>query len=197
MSMELLIQPVYHFGDAEEPNYITKEFSSCGLLAGMNAETIGERLARLRKAADLTQKTLASRVGMTQGAIGNIETGTRGYGDSVVALACVLKTSPEYLLLKTDNPATRACPTTDITKEAQRELDLRPAHKAELPMSPEAQHLARWFDRLPADSVEKLKVTQACLQLIAQALSEAEAAMPKNQPSRAPNQTAQGQKQAA
>ena len=97
---------MYHFSDASEISHITKEFFGCDLLAGMS-ETIGTRLQRLRTADKLTQKALGGKVGMSQGGIGNIETGQRGYGDSVVALAGVLRTSPEYLLLKTDDPSPR------------------------------------------------------------------------------------------
>lgn len=66
-------------------------------------ETIGIRLKRLRKAQGITQAELASRVGLTQSGIGNIEAGTRGYGAKVVALAKVLGTTPAYLQITTDD----------------------------------------------------------------------------------------------
>ena len=58
------------------------------------AETIAERLKRLRKTAGLTQAQLADAVGVTQSAIGNIETGLRDYGASVVGIAKVLGAAP-------------------------------------------------------------------------------------------------------
>ncbi|WP_082493100.1 S24 family peptidase [Acidovorax sp. Leaf160] len=63
-------------------------------------ESIAERLKRLRVAAGLSQAALAQRVGMSQGTIGNIEAGTRGYGESIVDIAAVLKVSPAYLRLQ-------------------------------------------------------------------------------------------------
>lgn len=64
-------------------------------------ETQGERLARLRAAKGLSQAKLAALVGFSgQGAIGNIERGTRGYGASIVDIARVLGTTPEYLRME-------------------------------------------------------------------------------------------------
>lgn len=64
-------------------------------------ETTGERLKRLREAKGLSQSELAKRAGLkSQGAIGNIERGTRGYGGSIVAIARELDTTPAYLTLE-------------------------------------------------------------------------------------------------
>lgn len=60
-------------------------------------ETQSERLKRLRKAAGLTQPALAKRAGVSQGTIGNIESGLRGYGESIVSIAAALNVSPGYL----------------------------------------------------------------------------------------------------
>lgn len=69
-------------------------------------ETMGERLKRLREAKGLTQAALAKAAGYrSQGAIGNIETNDRGYGDAVVLIAIELGVSPEYLMMLTDDPA--------------------------------------------------------------------------------------------
>ena len=65
-------------------------------------ETIGKRLARLRKKAGLTQGALAKKVGLSQSTIGNIEAGLRDYGKSVVVIAHELGVSPQYLQLETD-----------------------------------------------------------------------------------------------
>lgn len=69
-------------------------------------ETIGDRLRRLRKSAKLTQAELASKVGLGQSAIGNIEAGMRGYGVSVVDIAKELGTTPEHLLLSDQTSTT-------------------------------------------------------------------------------------------
>lgn len=64
-------------------------------------ETIGDRLKRLREAKNISQSELAKRACLkSQGAIGNIERGTRGYGASIVAIARELETTPEYLGLE-------------------------------------------------------------------------------------------------
>lgn len=61
-------------------------------------ETIGKRLARLRKEKGLSQAKLAELAGYSgAGAIGNIERDSRGYGASIVVIAEALGTSPEYL----------------------------------------------------------------------------------------------------
>lgn len=67
-------------------------------------ETIGQRLKRLRAAKGLSQAKLAKEAGLgSQGAIGNIEAGTRGYGESIVDIARVLETTPDYLRLQSDD----------------------------------------------------------------------------------------------
>lgn len=64
-------------------------------------ETQGERLARLRTAKGLSQAKLAELVGFSgQGAIGNLERGTRGYGAKIIDIARVLGTTPEYLRME-------------------------------------------------------------------------------------------------
>ncbi len=61
-------------------------------------ETIGQRLARLRKAKKISQAALATAAGLSgQGSIGNIERDVRGYGASIMAIANALGTTPEYL----------------------------------------------------------------------------------------------------
>jgi transcriptional regulator with XRE-family HTH domain len=74
----------------------TKVFAASDLLALMD-ETIGQRLKRLRKSKNLTQKELARLCGIAQATIGNIEKETRGYGLSLIAIAKILETTPEYL----------------------------------------------------------------------------------------------------
>lgn len=78
-------------------------------------ETQAQRLTRLRKAKGLTQAQLAALAGFRgQGAIGNIERGTRGYGASIVDVARVLGTNPNYLRMESDDPSPTAAPI-DLT----------------------------------------------------------------------------------
>lgn len=60
-------------------------------------EEMKDRLRRLRKAAGLTQAQLARAAGVSQGTIGNIESGLRGYGESLVDIAKALNVPAEYL----------------------------------------------------------------------------------------------------
>jgi transcriptional regulator with XRE-family HTH domain len=75
-------------------------------------ETISKRLTRLRKRAKLSQAALAKRAGLAQGTIGNIESGIREYGKSVVVIAYALGVSPQYLQLETDIET--AAPTVSV-----------------------------------------------------------------------------------
>lgn len=64
-------------------------------------ETIGKRLARIRKEKGMSQATLARLAGLSgQGAIGNIERDTRGYGASIIDIARALGTTPEHLRME-------------------------------------------------------------------------------------------------
>lgn len=80
-------------------------------------ETEGNRLRRLRKAADLSQAELAKKAKCSTGTIGNIESGIRGYGESVVGIARALEVTPEYLQLITDE-FTEAAPIPGYSPEA-------------------------------------------------------------------------------
>jgi len=67
-------------------------------------ESIPERLVRLRTEKGMSQGALAKAAQLSgQGAIGNIERGTRGYGKSAVDIARALGVTPDYLMCLTDN----------------------------------------------------------------------------------------------
>lgn len=88
-------------------------------------ETQGERLARLRKERGLSQAALARQVGLSgQGAIGNIERDTRGYGASVVLIAKVLGTTPEYLQMVGRGMRSEAA-SAPVTANVEPAPDLR------------------------------------------------------------------------
>lgn len=86
-------------------------------------ETIAARLKRLRKAIGLTQAELATKAGISQSAIGNIESGAREYGQSVVNIAKILGESPDYLLCTSD----RGGVATGVAVSA----DARPKEKSD------------------------------------------------------------------
>lgn len=117
----------------------------CDLLTTME-ETQGIRLKRLRKNLGMTQTALAKKAGVQQGQIGNIETDMRNYGVSVVSIAQALNTSPDYLLLKTDDPAPQVDPL-------QRAVDTA-SPKASPIAEPSALALtlAQWFDTIPEEA---------------------------------------------
>lgn len=58
---------------------------------------LGEILRSKRKSNGLTQAQLAAKAGVSQGTIGNIESGIRGYGESLVDIARALEVSVEHL----------------------------------------------------------------------------------------------------
>ena len=80
-------------------------------------ETEALRLKRLRKNEKLTQQQLAEKAGCSTGTIGNIESGLRGYGESVVRIARALEVTPEYLQLITDQ-ITAEAPLPGYSQEA-------------------------------------------------------------------------------
>ena len=63
----------------------------------MSSETIRDRLRRLRKVAGFTQGQLAAKAQVSQGTIGNLESGVRGYGESIVDIARALNVTPDFL----------------------------------------------------------------------------------------------------
>lgn len=64
-----------------------------------------ERVEELRKARRLSQANLGALTGTSQASIQRIETGETRNPRNLLALARALKTSPEYLLGETDDPA--------------------------------------------------------------------------------------------
>ena len=58
---------------------------------------IGKRVRARRNAMNLTQAQLAARAGITQGAVGNFETGARQNPRALLALARALAVSPQWL----------------------------------------------------------------------------------------------------
>ncbi len=59
--------------------------------------TIAERLKDAREAAKLTQPELAAKAGVSQGTIGNIESGLRKRPRDLLSIAAALEVSPEWL----------------------------------------------------------------------------------------------------
>jgi transcriptional regulator with XRE-family HTH domain len=86
----------------------TKVIHASDLIRGMNASERGLKLREARNAKGLTQAQLASACGLVQSAIGNIESGTRGYGRSLFDIARVLEVDPAELLGEDPTPETIA-----------------------------------------------------------------------------------------
>lgn len=61
-------------------------------------ESTGKRLREARKLRGLTQTKLAHLAKVSQGTIGNIESGSRGYGGSIIQISEVLNVNPHWLL---------------------------------------------------------------------------------------------------
>ena len=67
--------------------------------------TFSDRLKELRKTKNITQKTLASTVGITERAYQDLEYGKfKPNHDNIVSLANSFQVSTDYLLGLTDNP---------------------------------------------------------------------------------------------
>lgn len=64
--------------------------------------TIGQRLKQIRLERGLSQAALAKQANVSQGTIGNIESGQRGYGESIVDIAAALRVTPAFLRLEED-----------------------------------------------------------------------------------------------
>lgn len=62
-----------------------------------DVNTIAERLKLARESAGLTQPELANKAGVSQGTIGNIESGLRKRPRDILSIASALGVSPEWL----------------------------------------------------------------------------------------------------
>jgi transcriptional regulator with XRE-family HTH domain len=151
----------------------------------MKDESVSDRLRRVRKANGLTQASLAAAAGVSTSSIGNIEAGIRGYGVSVVAIAAVLGTTPDYLR----------------GGEVPSQLDYK---KAQLPrvnaLSRDAVLLGQIFDWLK-DPISRQEVTliatQAVIERLAGGRSLSGKPAPATQPTAMPNPTGLGRKRRA
>ncbi|AVD34750.1 helix-turn-helix domain-containing protein [Clostridioides difficile] len=73
-------------------------------------ESLGDRIANLRKELDINQKELATKVGITEASLSRYENNLREpKSEIIVRLAKALETSTDYLLGVNDN--------TNISKE--------------------------------------------------------------------------------
>ena len=65
----------------------------------LNGETIGHRLAKLRKKKEMTQQELANKIGVPRYLIANYEQGrTRIYDEMLIRLAIELDCTVDYLV---------------------------------------------------------------------------------------------------
>ena len=70
-----------------------------GVTSPAGAETIAERLARLRKERGLTHQEMAERLGISQPVVSDYEHGTlRLHGELLVQLAAILEVSADEIL---------------------------------------------------------------------------------------------------
>ena len=75
------------------------------------AESVGQRLCRLRKERGITQVELAQRLGLVQGLVSDYERGKlRIHADLLIRLAQVLEVSGDELLGLTPTPKSEASP---------------------------------------------------------------------------------------
>lgn len=68
-------------------------------------ETIGERIAKIRKEKGFTQSELAKKIGITRSHVSKYEIGwTRLYDEMLIRFAIALDVSLDYLVGLKDNP---------------------------------------------------------------------------------------------
>lgn len=111
---------VYHSSEWQVNDYSHTAVNPVrGLLTHMDDKSIADRLKRLRNAKKWTQAKLAGEAGVSTGTIGNVESGLREYGASVVDIARALGTTPEYLQMKErKEPPAQPDRTEGLTRDA-------------------------------------------------------------------------------
>jgi len=104
----------------------------------MRTETIGSRIREQRTALGLSQLALASRAGVTQGLIAQIERGDNKGSKHIVAISRALGVSAEWLADGTGAPPGPPSGRDFRTRENQQLLD------AWQNANPEAREVARY-----------------------------------------------------
>jgi transcriptional regulator with XRE-family HTH domain len=99
----------------------------------LNTETIGQRLARLRKEKALTQIALAERIGISQSTLTDYERGKlRLHDNLILKIAEVLKISTDELLGKKSNKTTTHISSLRISRRLKEIEELAPADQKAL-----------------------------------------------------------------
>ena len=90
----------------QEDSGVARTKRSAAVTAATAAETVGQRLARLRRERGLTQAELAGRLGIAQPIVSDYERGElRLHGQLIVRLTEILGVSADELLGLTPTPA--------------------------------------------------------------------------------------------
>jgi transcriptional regulator with XRE-family HTH domain len=96
----------------------------------LGRETIGQRIARLRKAQGLTQTELAQRIGIVQGLVSDYELGNlRLSAEMAVRFAQALKVSTDELLGVKSSRRTNGVLSLKLTRRLQRIEALSPTRQ--------------------------------------------------------------------
>ena len=121
--------------------------------------TFGERLRDLRRAAGLTQEELASRAGLSPGAVGTLERGVRSrpYPHTVRALADALGVAEEDRASLLASVPERGGDTPSVTGTPETSVPPRPA----TPLVGRERELAEITDLLARPEVRLLTLTGA------------------------------------
>lgn len=91
----------------------------------------GERIAKLRTDAGMSQAALAKAAGLSQPTIGKLEAGISSGSSHLHRIAQVLRTTPGYLACETDDPSEGAVPLPSADMIAEQ-LDLVPLEEVDL-----------------------------------------------------------------
>ena len=130
-------------------------------ITGVN--TLAERLTAAREAAGLTQGELAARAGVSQGTIGNAESGLRRQPRGLVAIAAALNVRPEWLLSGKGAQLASAPQVANIIPMPAAPDCIKPLADKLAAMDDDARAIAigafvGWLQRgAPATSIEQLR----------------------------------------
>jgi transcriptional regulator with XRE-family HTH domain len=83
---------IYHVRDCARNTNVMQDH---GLIT--DVKTLAERIVWARERKGLTQEALANKAGVSQGTIGNLESGARKAPRSLLAIAAVLGVEPQWL----------------------------------------------------------------------------------------------------
>ncbi|MBB4619129.1 helix-turn-helix domain-containing protein [Sphingomonas abaci] len=100
------------------------EIGANGQTLDSEAVTLGQRIEERRAALGISQAELARRVGIRQSTLNSLINGDSRSSRSIIDLARELRTTPEFLLGKSDDPAGFAPSPADLPAQDRQLVDI-------------------------------------------------------------------------